>query len=155
MMPGYDDPNPEEIRPMGALADKTVRAPEDLLAMPDEKSYELIDGELVERNMGVLSSWVGGRLYRRLDEFVEDQKLGWVFPADAGFQCFPGSPRTVRKTDVSFIRSGASRTSSFLMATRASRPILRSRSSRRMTWCTRLTRRSKPTSRPVFPSSGS
>ncbi len=30
--------------------------PEDLLAMPDEKSYELVDGRLVERNMGAESS---------------------------------------------------------------------------------------------------
>ncbi|MBV8269132.1 MAG: Uma2 family endonuclease [Planctomycetaceae bacterium] len=91
---------------MGAVADKTLLTPEDLLAMPDEKSYELIDGKLVERNMGVLSSWVGGRLYRQLAEFVEGHDLGWVFPADVGFQCFPGSTRTVRKTDVAFIRSG-------------------------------------------------
>src|SRR5512135_3536390 len=89
---------------MCAVADKPKLSPDDLLALPDEKSYELIDGELVERNVSYYSSWVGGKLFRRLDEFVENHNLGWVAPADAGFQCFPDSPRTVRKPDVSFIR---------------------------------------------------
>jgi Uma2 family endonuclease len=32
--------------------------------------------------------------------------LGWVWAADAGYQCFPGHPNLVRKPDVSFIRLG-------------------------------------------------
>src|SRR6478752_2222034 len=97
-------PSLSEIRPMSAVADKPKLSPEELLSMPDEKSYELIDGELVERNVSYYSSWVGGRLFQRLAEFVEGRDLGWVAPADAGFQCFPDSPRTVRRPDVSFIR---------------------------------------------------
>ena len=31
---------------------KTRYTPEDLLAMPDGENYELVDGRLVERNMG-------------------------------------------------------------------------------------------------------
>ncbi len=30
----------------------TIYTPEDLLAMPDAKDYELVDGRLVERNLG-------------------------------------------------------------------------------------------------------
>ncbi len=44
---------------MSTVLEKTY-TPEDLLAMPDRKSYELVDGHLVERNVSVLSSWVGG-----------------------------------------------------------------------------------------------
>ena len=42
---------------MSTVLEKTY-TPEDLLAMPDRKSYELVDGHLVERNVSVLSSWV-------------------------------------------------------------------------------------------------
>ena len=45
-----------------AIATKTDYTPEDLLKMPDSKSYELVNGQLVERKMGVKSSWVATRL---------------------------------------------------------------------------------------------
>jgi Uma2 family endonuclease len=88
---------------MHLVAEKTY-TPEDLLSMPDGKNYELVDGQLVERNVSQLSSWVGGRLYRLLDIFVEDHNLGWAWPADLGYECYPDSPKKVRKPDVSFIR---------------------------------------------------
>ena len=80
--------------------------PEDLLAMPDGKSYELVRGRLVERNMGAESSEVGGNLYFHLRLFCRDHDLGIVWPADNGYQCFPHAPGLVRKPDVSFIRRG-------------------------------------------------
>ena len=43
-----------------AVATKTHYTPEDLLAMPDGKSYELVGGQLEERQMGIESSWVAG-----------------------------------------------------------------------------------------------
>ena len=46
---------------MNAVATKTTYTPEELLALPDEKDYELVDGHLVERNVSTLSSWVAGR----------------------------------------------------------------------------------------------
>jgi Uma2 family endonuclease len=80
--------------------------PEDLLAMPDGKSYELVDGRLVERNMGAESSEVGGNLYFHLRVFSRDRDLGTVWPADNGYQCFAHAPGRVRKPDVSFVRRG-------------------------------------------------
>jgi len=78
---------------------------EDLLSLPDAgKGYELVDGRLVEKRMGTLSSWVAGRILRILAS-LEDQGLGWVLPPDTGFQCF-ADPQQVRKPDVSFIRRG-------------------------------------------------
>lgn len=91
---------------MCAMATKVEYTPEDLLAMPNEKNYELVDGELLERNMGARSSWVGGRLVRALGDFAEGLGLGLVFPADNGFQCFPDAPNKVRRPDVSFLRTG-------------------------------------------------
>jgi Uma2 family endonuclease len=80
--------------------------PEDLLAMPDGKSYELVDGRLVERKMGAESSEIGGNLYFLLRMFCRGHDLGIVWPADNGFQCFPHAPGLVRRPDVSFIRRG-------------------------------------------------
>ena len=71
---------------------KTLYTPEDLLAMPDGKNYELIDGRLVERNMGSESSWVGGRIYLRLSLFCDEHQSGYVWPADNGYQCFGHVP---------------------------------------------------------------
>jgi Uma2 family endonuclease len=92
---------------MSTAVATTVRiTPEDLLDMPDEKAYELVRGQLVERNTGLESSWVGGRLLVRLGRSCEEHTLGWVFNADNGYQCFRHDPSLVRRPDVSFIRFG-------------------------------------------------
>jgi hypothetical protein len=50
-----------------AVATKTQYTPEDLLATPDGKRYKLVGGQLVDRNMGLEFSWVGGRLHSRFE----------------------------------------------------------------------------------------
>ena len=72
--------------------------------MPDGKNYELVDGHLVERNMSQLSSWVGGQLHFQLNAFLRANPIGWAWPADLGYECYPDAPNKVRKPDVSFIR---------------------------------------------------
>jgi hypothetical protein len=89
-----------------AVETKTQFTPEDLLAMPDGKSYELVGGQLMVRKMGVESSWVAGRLHSRLDRFCEERGIGWALVPDTGYQCFPYDPGLVRKPDVSFVRYG-------------------------------------------------
>jgi Uma2 family endonuclease len=89
-----------------STAISTRLTPEDLLNMPDSKSYELVDGRLVERKMGTESSWVAGQLLERIAKFCRDQRLGWAFPSDTGYQCFPHDPSLIRKPDVSFVRYG-------------------------------------------------
>jgi Uma2 family endonuclease len=89
-----------------AVATKTHYSPEDLLAMPDGISYELVGGELLKRKMGMETSWVGGRLLSRLDRFCDEHALGWAFDAENGYQCFPHDPGLVRRPDVSFVRFG-------------------------------------------------
>jgi Uma2 family endonuclease len=80
--------------------------PEDLLAMPDEKSYELVDGRLVERHSGARCSLVGGDLLVRLVGFCDEHDLGTVWGPDNGFRCFPDDPCRVRRPDGSFVRRG-------------------------------------------------
>ncbi len=89
-----------------AVAAKTHYTPEDLLAMPDGKSYELVGGQLEERNMGIESSWVGTQIVIRLGQFCSMHSLGSVLQADSGYQCFPHDPGMVRRPDVSFVKTG-------------------------------------------------
>ena len=90
-----------------AVTTETRRyTPEDLLAMPDGKIYELVNGRLVERKMGAESSWVGGQLHLQLGLFCRGHDLGIVWPADNGYQCFAHNPGRVRRPDVSFVKRG-------------------------------------------------
>ena len=90
---------------MSFPSQQTTFTPEDLLHMPDGKSYELVGGQLVEKNMGFKSARIGGKLVALLTDHAENNGLGWVNGADAGYQCFPDEPAKVRKPDVSFIRA--------------------------------------------------
>ncbi len=78
--------------------------PEDLLTMPDGQRFELVDGQLVEQNVSGLSSWVGGELHALLRNYCREHNLGWVWPADNLYRCFPWKPNLVRRPDVSFIQ---------------------------------------------------
>src|SRR5260370_524095 len=89
---------------MSTIGAKTRYTPEDLLAMPDRKNFELVDGELVERDMGWYATWIGGQLYLLLTNYCKAKGLGWTAPGDASYQCFSDDPNKVRKPDVSFVR---------------------------------------------------
>lgn len=92
---------------MGAIASKSRVTADELAAMPDEKRYELIDGELVERApVGNESSWIAMCLGSLLFNHCLANRLGWVFDSESGYQCFPDDPNRVRKPDVSFVRFG-------------------------------------------------
>src|SRR4051812_14152894 len=83
-----------------------IFTPDDLLHMEDSVSYELVNGNLVERHAGMRSSEVAAHIAVLIAFFLRDHKLGKLFGADAGYQCFADAPNKVRKPDVSFIRSG-------------------------------------------------
>lgn len=77
--------------------------PEDLLTMPDGDQYELVNGELVEKNTGFESGRVGGRIHHLLETFLEAHAIGRTAPGESSYQCFADDPTKVRKPDVSFI----------------------------------------------------
>lgn len=81
----------------------TALTPDDLLAMPDGKSYELVDGELMELKRSQESSWISGVIHSALGKFGQRLGLGWAFPGGTGFVCFPDEPGRVRKPDASFV----------------------------------------------------
>jgi Uma2 family endonuclease len=78
--------------------------PEDLLIMEDGDDYELEDGQLVERNMSMLSSFVAGIIYSLILVYCQKTRAGWPFGEGISFQCFPDKPKRVRKPDAAFIR---------------------------------------------------
>lgn len=80
--------------------------PDELLARPDSISYELVDGKLLERHMGMESSEIAMRIGILLGAFLKTRRLGHLYGADASYECFPDGPTDVRKPDVSFIRHG-------------------------------------------------
>jgi Uma2 family endonuclease len=90
---------------MALAAPKTRYTPEDLLTMPDGEHYELVDGELVERDMGTEANWIAGEVYGQIREFNRAARLGWALP-DTSYQCFAAHPDRVRRPDASFIRAG-------------------------------------------------
>lgn len=73
-------------------------------AMPLEGSWELVDGELVEVSPNAGNSgWISGRLFSRIERFVDAHQLGWAFPPETGFILF-NDRATVRSPDGAFIR---------------------------------------------------
>ena len=75
-----------------AVATKTRYTPEDLLALPDGKSYELVHGQLVERNMGAESSRSRRSLFLRLGR-VLCRSTAWEWPGRPTM-AFSASPRS-------------------------------------------------------------
>ncbi len=86
-----------------SIASPTRFTADDLLALPDGKSYELVEGQLVELHMSAVSSWVAGEVHSLIREYTRQRNLGWAFPEGMGFRCFPDDPEKVRKPDVSWI----------------------------------------------------
>jgi Uma2 family endonuclease len=89
---------------MSVVLEKPKVTPEELLRLPKDRRYELVDGELVEKPMSAISAVIGARILSRISGFVEERNLGAVLNADASYCCFPHAPDRVRRPDVSFIR---------------------------------------------------
>lgn len=73
---------------MNALLEQRT-TPDDLLRMKDGVNYELVDGELVERNMGWESSRIGQRLGGLLFRFNDAKPVVELAGSDASYRCFP------------------------------------------------------------------
>ncbi|MBA3314108.1 MAG: Uma2 family endonuclease [Planctomycetota bacterium] len=89
-----------------STAETTRRyTPDDLLKMQDGERYELVDGDLMERNVSGLSSLVARKISGRVGEFTDQSGLGYTFGQDCSYQCYPFDPGKVRRPDGSFIRA--------------------------------------------------
>ncbi len=88
-----------------ATVTEKLYTPEDLLEIDDRPMPELVDGELVEREMGQESDCIATTLILFLAAFVREHKLGLVNGGQGSFQAFPDDPKKVRIPDVSFTRA--------------------------------------------------
>jgi Uma2 family endonuclease len=80
--------------------------PDEFEQMSGTEGYELVDGELKEKGMGLESSWVQSRIVQLLVNWARAGDHGWVFDSEGGYICFPHRPKLVRKPDASFVRHG-------------------------------------------------
>lgn len=90
---------------MTVLEAPTRITPEELLAMPDNVSLELVNGQIVEKNVSVKSSRVELVIGHQFERYLDANPGGEVFPASLGYQCFDDDPDKVRKPDVTVVRA--------------------------------------------------
>jgi Uma2 family endonuclease len=97
----------EEVA-MSAVLEAPAKAkitPEEMLLLPDKgRGYELVDGELKERAVSFLATYVAGRILNRLSNYVEAGNLGWVTSEGTSYRCFPDDVDKVRRVDAAFHR---------------------------------------------------
>ncbi|HLX64487.1 MAG TPA: Uma2 family endonuclease [Planctomycetota bacterium] len=87
---------------MPLVAETKTFTPEDLLALNDYPSYELVDGQLVEKNMGAMASRIGFVIALLLESYGANKRIGLAV-TEATFQCFKSDPNRVRRPDAAFI----------------------------------------------------
>jgi Uma2 family endonuclease len=83
---------------------KTRYTPEDLLEIHDRPMPELVDGELLEREMGQEADSIAFCIGRLVGNHVADHDLGICNGAQGSYQVFPDDPDKVRIPDFSFTR---------------------------------------------------
>lgn len=88
---------------MATIISDRIYTPDDLLRMPDGKRFELVDGQLVEQEMGILEGRVAVLIGGMISAFIESNQLGSAFGSELGYRCFPWEPNKIRKPDASFI----------------------------------------------------
>lgn len=78
---------------------------EEYEALEDRTRFELVDGCLVERQMGVLSSFVAGTIIYFLKGWSLESG-GSVFGPDLGIRIHPNAPAHTRLADASYVAAG-------------------------------------------------
>jgi len=76
--------------------------PEDLLQLDDERLYELVDGQLVEKPMSSEANEVAWIIGGHFFVFFSQTKAGKAYPEQA-YQCFPNDCKLIRRPDVSIV----------------------------------------------------
>jgi Uma2 family endonuclease len=87
-----------------ATVTQTRFTPEDLLHIEDRPMPELVDGQLLEREVGQKSDAIAATFLYFVLHYVREHGLGLVNGAQGSYQAFPDDPAKVRIPDVSFTR---------------------------------------------------
>ncbi|MFO0964802.1 MAG: Uma2 family endonuclease [Gemmataceae bacterium] len=77
--------------------------PEELLLRPDGDRYEIVNGQLVEKDLSVLSSWVETQLSMELALYCKTSKRGQSWNSSLGYRIFRDDPNKLRRPDGTFI----------------------------------------------------
>ena len=77
--------------------------PEQFEELSDTQGLELIDGIVMEKNMGAENGGIQSRINYYLNAVVLPARLGEVLDSETMYRCFPSKTKQVRKPDVSFI----------------------------------------------------
>jgi Uma2 family endonuclease len=77
--------------------------PDDLLTMEDGGHFELVDGELKERQVSTDSSTVAANFAFELTALNRTAGLGRIFDSELGIRIFPEDPNRTRRADISFL----------------------------------------------------
>jgi Uma2 family endonuclease len=88
---------------MTLAASKPTYTPEDVLRLSGDKLYELVDGQLVEKQVGAREAWVATQLSHRLESAAGG--LGLVI-VEVTVEAFGPARATVRRPDVCYVRPG-------------------------------------------------
>ncbi|OAI44535.1 hypothetical protein AYO38_00105 [bacterium SCGC AG-212-C10] len=89
--------------PDAAVAERLWTIDELEKEFPDSVGYELEDGILKERAVGVESSRLASRLTRLVAPYFLETEPGETFGPDLGLAIWPDRPRNFRKADFVFI----------------------------------------------------
>jgi Uma2 family endonuclease len=90
---------PEAAMPV--VANPHVTA-DDFALLPDADRFELLDGELVEREMSNRTTTIGGDIFAELRAWCRPGGRGFALPDGTTFRCFAEQPDRVRKPDASW-----------------------------------------------------
>jgi Uma2 family endonuclease len=75
---------------------------DELMALPNDGKYELVDGELIHMSPASgRHGAISARLSARIQAFVSEHRLGYVFDGQTGFRLPSGN---LRSPDVSFVQ---------------------------------------------------
>ena len=84
-----------------AVADALV-TPEEFMALPDAAALELVDGQIVEKNVSSASSRVGLTAGSVLRDAAEQHDC-YAFDSSLSYRCFPDDPDKFRRPDLSVV----------------------------------------------------
>jgi Uma2 family endonuclease len=85
------------------IASNSTITPEQLLAMPDSESLEIVRGKIVEKNADFESSELAARCAVILGAYLLKHRIGRITVTDGGFQCFPDDETKFRKPDLAVV----------------------------------------------------
>lgn len=83
---------------------KRMITPDELLRMPDSGTKELVDGQIVEKQVSSESSEIEGNFYFSFRLYLQGHPTAKAYPASLGYQCFADHPLKIRKPDTTVIR---------------------------------------------------